>query len=462
MTSPAERHALVGAFVARPAAPWFGDADRRVVRRAMLDTLAVAVAATADPLAAVLAGCRTEADRHGAARLWSPGGRADAERAAFINGAIAHALDYDDAAPAWRGHPSAVMLPALFALRAAQEMPLDRIAGAYGVGFELAAALGAALGEAHYQRGWHATATVGVLAAAAAGANLLGFAPPVVAHALGLAAAQAAGLQANFGTTAKAAHAGFAAAAAVRALRLAAAGFEASDGALFGPGGYLALYGEGGDGQALAALGTTPPAVRRSGIEAKLYPMCYGAHRAVAAALDLAAAGVAPEAIERVEVIGSRSAHAALRPDWPDTGAAARFSGAYGVAAALIDGGVGLGSFTDAAVARPAVAALMARITLREEDGPRLPRLARVVVHLRDGSTVERRVAALPGRMDEDAVEDSLRRKAADCLRWAGHAEGADALAALVLDDPGATVGGVLDALPPWPGAEGRAGAYDV
>ena len=49
-----------------------------------------------------------------------------------------------------------------------------RVALAYIIGFEVGAALGAALNPAHYERGWHATSSIGSLGCAAAAASILG------------------------------------------------------------------------------------------------------------------------------------------------------------------------------------------------------------------------------------------------------------------------------------------------
>src|SRR5207248_854567 len=68
--------------------------------------------------------------------------------------------------------------------------------------------IGRAVGVDHYQRGFHATGTVGTFGAAAACSRLLGLDAPTIAVALGIAGTQAAGLKSMFGTMGKPLHAG--------------------------------------------------------------------------------------------------------------------------------------------------------------------------------------------------------------------------------------------------------------
>ena len=76
------------------------------------------------------------------------------------------------------------------------------------VGTEVSCAIGDMMGEAHYARGFHTTATVGCIGAAGAAARLMGLDAETTAVVLGLGATQAAGLKAHIGTMAKPLHAG--------------------------------------------------------------------------------------------------------------------------------------------------------------------------------------------------------------------------------------------------------------
>src|SRR5690606_852739 len=135
--------------------------------------------------------------------------------AALVNGAAAHALDFDDNFDPAKAHASAVLVPAILALAEgrAGEPPISGFAmlDAYIVGLQIMGRTGQGVNPYHRDRGWHATATLGAIGAAAACARLLRLSAGQAAHALSLATSMASGSMAQFGTMAKPLHAGLAA-----------------------------------------------------------------------------------------------------------------------------------------------------------------------------------------------------------------------------------------------------------
>jgi 2-methylcitrate dehydratase PrpD len=418
-------------FVATAPARWGMSESAVVLGNALVDTFTVAIAGSAQPLArrvveVVEKNSRVEAG----APAWLSTYRCTFENAALVSGTLAHALDYDDVTPAWRGHPSGVLLPALTSLACRNGATLDDVLQAYVIGFEVGARIGERVAGAHYERGWHATSTIGSLATTAAGCRLLHFDTTQTCDALGLAVAQAAGVQANFGTDAKVLQAGFAAAAAVRACLLAEAGIKASAHSLDGPTGFADLYGSQPFVFSASArdIATGPCAIARHGIEFKIYPNCYAAHRAVDAALAIRReVCLDPDDIEAIEIEGTRGAHAPLRKGLPANGQQARFSVEFAVACALLDAGVGLRSFDDAMLARGDIRALMARTTTRELEGPSMPRSATVRVRCTGGRVLEQRTAGLSA--GSVAARDA---KVVDCLSSVGAEDCARALIELL------------------------------
>ena len=172
--------------------------------------------------------------------------RVDVQTAALLNGTLGHALDYDDVQAGVRGHPSTVILPALFTAAEREGSTAEAVLAAYAVGVEAMARLGRAMGSRHYETGFHNTATLGPVGAAAALGHLLGFAPEALANALGIAATQAAGLRLQFASEVKPLHAGLAARAGVLAVELARAGLAGNAAFLDGTLGFLAVLGLGG------------------------------------------------------------------------------------------------------------------------------------------------------------------------------------------------------------------------
>jgi len=333
---------------------------RTAAARAIADVIAASFAVAADPSALA------DRDRLVAWAL-AEGAAADPRvvigagtglapaRAALVGGFQAHLLDLDDTHELVRGHPSAVLVPALLAL-ARPEDGIEAMLAAYIVGLEVMARLGRALGPAHYQAGWHPTGTAGAVAAAAAGAHLRGLDEQATSTALSVAASRSGGVRAQFGTPGKPLHAGLAAQTGVESVAWAAAGLRTAEDAVLGPAGLLAAHGvpEAERAAVLAGFGApdVPWALEEPGIWFKRYPFCSAAMSAADAADEIAArllghlagpagaadlAGsrpVAPEgsaasraaAIAEVVVRMRPGADAALIHTAPRTGEEARFS----------------------------------------------------------------------------------------------------------------------------------------
>ncbi len=420
-------------------------------RRALLDTLACTLGGRHEPAAVRALAYARKVSGPGAATVWGSGERLGLEQAAFVNGVMGHVLDYDDVSGPTRGHPSVAILPALVALAEAEGLGVDAVAAAFVAGFEIAGRIGDTLGDDHYAKGWHATASIGLIGATAACANLLRLPADQVTHSIGLAVAQAAGTRENFGTDAKSFQAGHANRAAVQSVLLAREGFTAAPEVLEGPRGYLSLYGAGEDLVAgFANLGATPRLLEKARLEVKKYPMCYGTHRALDALFALKTeSGVGLQDVASVEVLGNARAFAPLKHDRPQTGLEGKFSMQYAMAAGLADGRVTLASFEDAAVRRPEIQEFLPRVTKRETDAPIRPRFNTVRLALKDGRTLERRVEALRGGPEAPLPDAELAAKLADCMAHAGVKADAQALAAAILDPADRRIGDILGLLSP-------------
>lgn len=396
--------------------------DREAVAAAFEDILAVTYAGWSEPVTRSVV--RLYAGRE--AVLLDGSGTLSIEHAALIHGAAGHALDYDDVHLTSATHPSVAIVPALLAVADSRPALRERLAAAYAVGLSVNIALGRVLGFRHYDLGWHATSTIGPLAGAAALAHLLRLDGTRTRHALALAAAQAGGLQRNFGTQAKPLQAGLAAAAGVRAALLAEAGVD-GDADAFGPRGYFDLYGAGGE-----PADAVEPAIEVRSVSMKLYPCCYATHRLIAAAAEarLEVGENAAAAADLVEVSVPYGGLRPLRVADPATGLEGKFCAAYTIAAALLQDNVGLPDFTDAAVRRPALRALMERVRVTEEalDGP-VPvgmdhGAVRLTLH-RDGASIARtEVTAFPGSPGRPATSAEFDAKVQDCLAAYGTGTG--------------------------------------
>lgn len=411
------------------------DFDSKVLdaaERAFVDTVGVALAAAQDATAIMALDALRRRLSSGTATVLATGAAADAQSAALVNGAAAHALDYDDVTDSIKGHPSTVLVPALLA--AAEETHSDgrALLEAYCVGFQVECAVADALGIAsHYRRGWHATSTVGVIAAAAAAARLLGLDVPATRCAIGIAGSMASGSRQNFGTMTKPLHAGLAASNAVLAANLAASGFTADVNQLEAPLGYFALYGQDDeDGPDLSRLQPVLQAgwlLSSRGLNVKRYPCCYNTHRTGDAVLALRQErGRGADDIDSVHVTLEPGALGPLIHHRPQTGLEGKFSAEYVVAAALLDGKLTLKTFTDDAVRRDAAQSLLRRITTEEAStppsGPAEWQGGYAVVTVREesGRTIERRVDVPSGHASASLSDDELQAKFDDCIQFSG------------------------------------------
>lgn len=315
------------------------------------------------------------------------------ENQALQLGYMSHALDFDDYHATFRGHPSTVVLSTLLALSEdAPWVTADAFLDAYIVGVELAGRLGKAIGTRHYAAGLHSTATLGVVAATGAACRLLRLPLAHSEVALGLAATQAAGLRAQFGSSAKALHAGFAARSAVNSVALARSGFAAQRHAVLEA--FLNALGFGVEqpAQLLAEWGA-PWRIVSPGLEFKRYPTCGGTHSAAEAAFVLRQGGsVDLHQVQRIEVSFPPGADTAPNIVAPVNGVEARFSLEYVIADALLNGTVALERYGEAPV-EPRIAALAARVqrvpdvTAPADELDPDRRFHRVTLFMTDGSS---------------------------------------------------------------------------
>lgn len=430
-------------------AVWIAEAPRHEsetavlrARGAVLDILGCMLAGAGEPAAETVR--RTVAGwGEGACTLVGTERRAAAPWAALANGAAAHALDFDDYEEPGATHPSAVLVPALLALGEERRASGRDLLDAYIAGLEVIVRLGEAVNLSHYHRGWHATATLGALGAAAAGARLLKLDARGAGHALGLATSMAAGFKNQFGTMAKPLHAGLAAKAGVLAAALAAEGMTASGEGLDGEWSVLSLMaGPEAEGfeRCLRDLGN-PLAIEAYGLVIKPYPCCGYIHGTLDGVLDLRRAG----ALKTGDIAGvtaripARNAEILAYPR-PRDPMQARFSLQYCAAVAALTGAVTPADFTAEAVARPERRAWLANVTLETHPvHDRSSDLAHrepdeVTLRLTDGG--ERRIVAtlLRGTPARPLSMAEMSQKFRSCAQGVLSAEAARAAEAAILE----------------------------
>jgi 2-methylcitrate dehydratase PrpD len=399
----------------------FPELARTRARDAILDCVGCMLAGSREDLAPSLLRVLPVFDKLSAqapAALLGTGLYASPQDAALYNGSIAHALDYDDTNHPAYAHPSAVIVPALLALAPRCGATGADIVTAYIVGFEVFGKLGRAMNTQHYKRGWHPTATFGALAAALAAGRLMRLDQEQMVMALGIAASSAGGLRASFGSMVKPLHAGYAARNGVLAALLAKEGFVASRDSMDHDYGFLSVFnaGIGHDTAPLLAMGQDLEILTEHGLALKPYPACGATHPGIEAALQVHQA-LAGAPIRSVRAGVCEMAFAPLIHVMPNAPLEGKFSLHYCIAAALVDGAVGLSSFTDAKIADPAIRALITHISMEIDEDLRgnSEFATRVTVETMAGARIERFVPLAMGKPDRWFDVQRMREKFSDC-----------------------------------------------
>ena len=382
-------------------------------RTAILDTVGVTLAGAGEPCAAIVAGVIGSGG--GACLIFGSDRRATPLDAALINGTAAHALDFDDVSNSMGGHPSAPLVPALFALGEVLDSSGQDFVSAYVAGFETETRIARGVNFHHYEKGWHPTATLGVFGAAAACCRLMRLDAARAATALAIAASLAAGIKANFGTMTQPLHVGHTARDGLFAALLARDGFTANAGALEHQQGFLEVFNGAGsyDAARIVADWGRPWDIVSPGLGIKQHPCCGSTHPAVDALLALRREhGLPADRIERIDswTHPRRLAHT-NRPD-PQSGLDAKFSVQYCLARAVLEGQIVLEDFEGERFRDADARTLMRRIHAapHPDMGPDSAEHlgAEVRVTLRDGQVLTQRIGAALGRGPDNPLPQQV------------------------------------------------------
>ena len=410
------------------------------VRRDIFDTLACATAGISADGVGALVDLLADWGGKPEAAIWCTGLRVPAHHAAWANGMMSHARDFDDTHDAAVLHAGVSVIPA--AIAAAERDPAatgaDLLAGV-AAGLELICRLGVATKVGIIETGFMYTSLFGHFAATAAAARVLRLDPAQTTNALGIAYSQAAGTHqvTRDAALTKRMQPGFAAKTGLISALLSQAGVRGAQQTFEGEDGLVRSYFHGRmDTERLRdGLGQR---FLLNDLSFKPYPCCRFNHTAIDAALSLrdrlGPGGVG--GISRITALVNHQANEAcgtpiaMRQN-PKTIVQAQFSIPYTVACALVHGTVGLPEFTNAALGAPDVCDLARRVDvvvdpdIEREWGRNIsPTLLRV--ETADG-TLEARVDYPRGGTDLPMSRDDFDRKMDGCLRISGLSWGADA-----------------------------------
>jgi 2-methylcitrate dehydratase PrpD len=372
-----------------------------MMRLSLMDWAVCCIAGREEPLAVILRdkglseGGKAEASVIGGDKLPAP-------RAAMINGAVSHALDYDDTHFAHIGHTSVGVIPAALVVAERVGASFDDFLTACLIGSEGAVRVGVQLGRDHYQVGYHQTATAGAFGACLAALRLLGADQAQAIAGIGLVSSKAAGLKAQFGTMAKPLNAGLAAEAGVEAALWAMAGMTSTEQGLQAFG--VTHHGDA-DAAAFDGLGGT---WRMLEVSHKFHACCHVLHAMLEA---LSEVSVDPADVVSVEITTHPRWMTVCNKPAPHTGLEAKFSYAQTAAMALVGGDTSaIAAFSDMVAQRSDLVALRDVVSVVTAES--LTEMqARVRITLRDGAVLDA-AHDLAAPMALEARAAKLMRKA--------------------------------------------------
>ena len=256
-------------------------------------------------------------------------GEVTSSNAALINGFIAHILDFDDVHSSMRGHPSAIILPSLLSISEHNNQTFNHFIDSYIIGVEMATQIGETIGSEHYENGWHASSTIGLISATVACSYYLNLDTNDFANAIGIAVTQASGLRGQFGSDIKALHIGLAAQKAYWSTRVAQKQILKGNQNMLDD-----FYGTFGNSQhmpeTLIEKFGKKWSITNPGLWFKLYPCCSANYHLIDAINSIKATNVIPiDKIETIDIIFPSNGDAALKYTHPTTGQEGAFSAEY-------------------------------------------------------------------------------------------------------------------------------------
>ena len=404
------------------------DDVRTLAANHLVDGVAVMLAGATEESGAIVRAHLSEMDGRPQAGILGTRLRAPLQLAAWANGTAGHAMDYDDTQLATDPqsvyglltHPTVPVLAAALAAVEGTGASGAELLDAYIVGVEVECRIADAISPRHYRDGFHSTATMGGLGAAAAAARLYVCDLDQTLRAFGLAASMSAGLRENFGTMTKPFHAGRAAENGLFAVLLARRGWTAATNILEAKRGFYSAAAGGYDPSKIEGRLGRPYFFIEPGVSIKPYPSGSLSHPAQDVLLDLVRVhDVRPEQVERIDVGVNSQVPNALIHTRPTTALQGKFSLQFQMAIGVLDRAAGIAQFVDAKVTDPRTRALMECVHVHVD--PEIEALGynemrmTVGITLKDGRTLFGRADMAKGHPRKPMSRDDLREKFLDC-----------------------------------------------
>ena len=401
-------------FVSQATLQNFNDEMIFFSKMSMIDWCGVAYAAKEEPVSKIVTKLIDEEQTKGLSRLISNGKEVSAKSAAFVNGTIGHALDYDDTHFLFTGHPTASAFPTALALGEELGSSIDEIMLAYMCGVEISTRLGHILGYSHYNKGFHQTATSGAFGATLVASKLLKLDAKQIENALGIVSTRASGLKSQFGTMGKPFHAGIAASNGIEAAKLSKLGFVSCENGIECNQGFLKTH----------AWDETIPEAAINGlgqdflfpeIKYKFHACCHGLHAFLEALDELKTKNnFNPDSIEKISIQTQPSWLQVCNIDSPKTGLEAKFS--YRLTAAMSLHGVDTGrldSYNDEICFNEKIVETRDKVEVIPNDKMTN---TEALIELKDGTEIYKNSHDLNNKIENELLQKKILTKSSSLL----------------------------------------------
>lgn len=397
----------------------------QAMRRCLIDVTGVMLAGAAETTPKALRSYVLKEYGEGPCTIFGYGERTTAAGAAILNGAAAHVLDFDDTCYDGIVHGSAVVWPAVLAAAQREGGTGAEIASAFIAGVEVEYALGRALGDALYFKGWWSTAVLGAIGAAAGVARALRLDAKTTAHAIAIAASQPTGLRGVFGTDAKPYICGRAAQLGLDAALAAHAGISGPTNAFEARYGFTNVINNSAlDLSEIRRLVDGEFALVSPGVAFKFFPSCSATQAALEATRELIAEhDLSNEIITRVICEVTPLVEASLLYPIPANPSQAQFSMPFTVGCILAFGDFTLDHLSHETLCNTTLQDAMTKVEMvcngtmieRSDDLRRYPEAARVTIIVDDGRCFKRFVGAALGMPVNPATNSLIENKFRSC-----------------------------------------------
>jgi 2-methylcitrate dehydratase PrpD len=387
-----------------------------VVEKLLIDVAGLCVAARqSDYVQAALKGW----EANGACTAIGHARALDAAGAAFVNGTAAHGEDFDDTFEGGPVHAGAAVVPAVLAVAEREKLSASSAVQAVALGVELMCRASLVAPKLIHKAGFHPTAVLGAMAAAAAVSTLLKLSKDQFVNALGIAGSMASGIIEYLaeGAWTKRLHPGWAAQSGIRAADLARAGFVGPRTVFEGTHGFyhgFARTAQADWGKLVEGFGSRWIA---ESLAFKVYACGTMTHPYIDCAKKLAAK-VDVRAIEEIDCeVAEGTVHRLWEPleakRRPPNAYAAKFSQPYCIAAGFVLGHAGLEAFTEERVRDPRLLALASKVRYEIDPGNPYPDefTGHVRVRMKDGRVHEERQGHFRGGAHEPLSRADLEEK---------------------------------------------------